>query len=772
MCRGPQGERSIPLLRQYAPTWLLQLPWLLLDGEIDALRQRTQGGTPARMLREFTAFIEALTGPEDDAPTLVLVLEDLHWSDSATLDLLSSLARRREPARLLVIGTYRPHEATRTTPILLSMIRELLAHGNCEEMPLPLLNEHAVTAYVTQQLATLPGASLSLPNLVRAINERAEGNPLFMVSVVRHLLMSRVSKGSATANPLASVLSSVPFNLEQLIEKQFAQQSLEEQRLLESASVVGLEFSTAAVAAGLAGDVAEVERRCSVLARHGLFVDAQGIRTWPDRTVTGHYRFVHALYQQVLQSRLAPGWRAQLHRRIGQRLESGFGGRASEVAVELALHFEQGQEFHRVIPYCIQAAQTAAGRFGYREVALLLDKGLDALQHLPSTPEHEQQETLLLLMQVSPFLVLEGYGSDGAFRALTRSRELCERQGNTYLLSFVYSGLAALTLMRGDLPSAHALGERALALAQQSGDPYSLVWAHLDVGETSLFRGDIAKGHEHFLQGRALGSAMSSAPETSLMEPGVMCTVLLGWSFLALGYPNQALATVREALAHARQAGHPLTLALALVNAGGVYGMCGDGHTAEQMARETLAVAREHNMPFWAAWGTTLLGGALAMQGRSQEGQRVVAEGIQAQRVVGCVAGQAGALALVAECCARDGQVEAGRTIISEAEDLMRTTGEYFWEPRLLQIKGELLLNTPGAETEAETILQQARDVARSQGAKFTELQAIISLCRLWRQQEKKETARTLLADTYQWFTEGFDTVTLREAKALLDALR
>lgn len=743
------------------------------------------------MLREFAEFIEALTGPADDAPTLVLILEDLHWSDSATLDLLSFLARRRDRARLLVIGTYRPHEMTRTMPTRLSMTRELLIHGNCEELPLSLLTEGDVATYVTQNLSILLGTSISLSDIVHAIGKRTEGNPLFMVSVVWHLLMAQAFEGSRTENMVASALSSVPSNLQHLIEKQFAQQSLEDQRLLESASVIGMEFSTAAVAAGLAGDEAEVERRCSALARQGLFLQTRGIRTWPDGTVTGHYSFVHALYQQVLLDRLAPGWRAQLHRRVGERLEASFGGHAAEIATELVQHFEQGQEFQRMIPYCMQAAQTAFDRFGYREGALLLDKGLEALQFLPSTPERDQQEMLILLMRVTPFFILEGYGSEGAFLVLTRARELCERGGNTYFLSFVYSGLAAVTLIRGDLPSAHVLGEQALALAQQGGDPFVLIWAHLDVGESSLFRGDITKGHEHFLQGRDLGAAMTVTLETPLMDPGVMCTGLLGWSFFALGYPDQALTTVCEAVDRARQARHPFSLAITLANAGAVYGMCGDGDTAERMARETLDIAREHHMPFWAAWGTTLLGAAFALQGRYLESRRVAEEGIAAQRAVGCRSGHAGVLAFVAESCAREGQAEAGLAIVAQAEDAMRTTGEYFWEPRLLQIKGDLLLQqsrvrgpesefpctqslapATSVEAEAETIFQQALDVARSQGAKLTELQATVSLCRLWRRQGKQEIAKTLLADTYQWFTEGFDTRPLREAKALLDELR
>jgi predicted ATPase len=265
LCREPGGGRLIALLHQHAPTWLVQLPTLLTASELEALQRKVQGATRERMLREMAEAIDAITAERP----LILWLEDLHWSDVSTLELLALLARRREPARLLVLGTYRPVDVIVTEHRLRTMKQELQLHGQCQELAVQLLTEEAVGAYLAVRV---PGGTYSNAPLLRLAHEiyqRTEGNPLFMVNVVDELL----AQGKLDS---AEVEVSTPATIRQMIGQQVERLSAEEQRVIEAASVAGVEFSAAAVAAGMEATVDEVEQRCAALARRGQFLQTKG----------------------------------------------------------------------------------------------------------------------------------------------------------------------------------------------------------------------------------------------------------------------------------------------------------------------------------------------------------------------------------------------------------------------------------------------------------------------------------------------------------------
>ncbi|NOT54898.1 MAG: AAA family ATPase [Deltaproteobacteria bacterium] len=261
LCREPGGERLIALLNQHAPTWLVQMPTLLNATELEAVQRKVQGATRERMLREMTEAIEAITAERP----LVLWLEDLHWSDPSTLELLALLARRREAARLLVIGTYRPVDVIISEHPLRAMKQELQLHGQCEELAMRLLTEDAVREYLAMRFSAGALLTSPLPTLAHAIHERTEGNPLFMVTVVTDLLAHGTVDGTA-------VELRTPVTIRQMIEQQLERLPPEEQRLLEVASVAGVEFSAAAVAAGGEVTLEAVEERCGACARRGQFL--------------------------------------------------------------------------------------------------------------------------------------------------------------------------------------------------------------------------------------------------------------------------------------------------------------------------------------------------------------------------------------------------------------------------------------------------------------------------------------------------------------------
>ena len=329
LCRTPGDEAVYKVLERYAPTWLVHLPWLLSEPHQDLFQKEEKEATRERMLREMAVALEALTV---QAP-LILNLEDLQWSDYSTLDLLSFLAQRRDPARLLLIATCRSLEGLESEHPLKTIIQELQLRRRCEELPLKFLTEGEVSAYLA---ARFPGSDL--PELTRVIYRRTDGNPLFMVNMVDSLLVQGLLVAMngqwQLSGEIETVEVGVPESLRRLIEQQLERLSPEEQQVLEVGSVAGMEFSAAVVAAGLEAVEEEIEERCEGLARRSQFLRSRGMREWSDGTVAPHYSFIHSMYQSVLYERVTIARRSRWHRKIGEREEAAYGSHAWEIATE------------------------------------------------------------------------------------------------------------------------------------------------------------------------------------------------------------------------------------------------------------------------------------------------------------------------------------------------------------------------------------------------------------------------------------------------------
>jgi predicted ATPase/DNA-binding winged helix-turn-helix (wHTH) protein len=398
LCREPGRESVVDLLGRHAPTWLAQMPSLVGVAEREALRQQMLGATRERMLREMAEAIEALTA---ESP-LIVVLEDLHWSDYSTLDLISYLARRREPARLMLIGTYRPVEVILNEHPLKSVKQDLRMCRQCVEIPLEYLTEEAVAEYLSLRF---PGHRLS-PDLAQLIHQRTEGNPLFMVNMMDYLLDENIiveRQGEWRLQvELAEVEMGVPENIRYLIEKQIERLSAEEQRVLEGASVVGLACSAVAIAAGLDAEIVRVEEICEELARRQQFLTPPRLVTLPDGQITPRFKFIHVLYLDALYKRIAVTRRAQIHSRIGECGEKVYGDRTWEIAAELAAHFEHGRDLNRAVKYLQLAAENAALRFATHEAVTLARRGLGLLRALPASPARDSHEHSLRMVLGTP----------------------------------------------------------------------------------------------------------------------------------------------------------------------------------------------------------------------------------------------------------------------------------------------------------------------------------------------------------------------------------
>lgn len=384
LCHGPGGPGLVAILERHAPAWLVQMPAVLRASQRDTLQTAASTSTRERMLRELAEALEIETAERP----IVLWLEDLQWSDNATLDWLAFAARRQEPARLMVIGTYRPVDMIVRSHPLKAIKQELQLHGYCEDLPLSFLPVSAVTEYLETRFGKQIG--LPLQKIARVVHQRTEGNALFMINIVdyaiAHGAITKSPHGWRLVAPIEDLANAVPANLRELIEQELEGLTPAELEELEAASVAGQTFSAALVASAVGATIETVEQHCAEWARCAFFLRASGAMEWPDGTVAGGFALLHALYQQVLYERVPAGRRVRLHKRIAESLESAYGARASEIAAELADHFERGRVLGSALRYLWHAAKNAGRRYAPHEMVKLLRKALELLKPCRTIP--------------------------------------------------------------------------------------------------------------------------------------------------------------------------------------------------------------------------------------------------------------------------------------------------------------------------------------------------------------------------------------------------
>jgi len=785
--REPRGQALVQVLRQHAPTWLAQLPGLLTDPDLDAVQRRAEGATRERMLRELVEALDVLTG---DAP-LVLLLEDLHWSDSATIDLLAMLARRREAARLLVIATYRPADVAAGAHPLPAAKQELQLHGRCEELPLDFLDVAAVGAYLARRF---PGHRFPA-QLALVLHRSTDGNPLFLINIVDDLIargqMREVDRRWGLAVAAEEVTLGAPRTLWQMVEKQAERLTADERAMLAVASVAGVEFS-AAVGAAAGIDLPEAERRCEALARRGHFLRATGAAAWPDGAVAGRYAFVHALYQNVLYAGVSIGQRVGLHLRVGGRLERGYGASTGEIAGELAMHFERGRDFERALEYLRQAGEHALRQHGYREAAGHATRALDLLATLPDADRRAAQELALHVMLATALTATRGYSVPEVERAYARARALLARLGDTPERLPVLLGVGRFYAVRADLATAREVGAQMLAMAETTHDRALLLVAHSLLGQVAFYRGEFAAALPLLERGVELYDPDQHSPVRSRafragQDLAVTCTAHAALTLWVLGHPARAVARMEQALVRARALHHPLSVTYASHFAAHLHQCRRDPPAVQALEDTAREQATEHGLSLFLGAGSIHRGWVLAERGQVEEGLAQMRQGIAVTREAGADLRMPAFLAAMAGVYEKSRRPADGLAVVGEALALAERTGQGYWTADLLRLKGALTLQgdagprrtggrpqgpaSPG-EKDAESCFLDAIAIARRQDARSLELRAATSLARLWARQGRAPEARALLGDVYAWFTEGLETPDLTEARSLVDALR
>jgi class 3 adenylate cyclase/predicted ATPase len=685
---------------------------------------------------------------------MLFVMEDLHWVDPSTLELLSLLVDQGPTARILALFTCRPDFRPPWT-----------GRAHLTQVTLTRLPRRQV-AELTGQVAhgkTLP------PEVVEQVVAKTDGVPLFVEELTKMVLESGLlqarEEGYALTGPLPPL--AIPATLHDSLMARLDRLAAVK-ALAQLGATLGREFSYEVLRAVAPWDEETLRRGLQQLVA-AEFLYQQGLP--PQAT----FRFKHALIQEAAYQSLLRSTRQRHHQHIAQVLEIRFPETAETQPELLAHHYTQAGLTEQAVHYWQRAGQRALERSANLEAVAHLTKGLELLATLPDTPERLQHE-LDMLTTLGPALTnTRGPGSPAVEQVYTRARELCHQVGEPRQLFRVLWGLWRFYNYRAELQRAGELGQQLLTLAQQVQDPALLLEAHHALWPTLFYLGELTAARGHLEQGMALYDPQQHRSHAFLYgghDPGSCCQGYTASTLWALGYPDQALKSSDKGLTLARELAHPASLAGALSSAAMLHQCRRERRAVQETAEALMALTTERGDAERLARGTILRGWALGAQGQGTAGIGQMCQGLAALRATGDELRRPQYMALLAEAYGGIGQSEEGLNVLAEALAAVEKTGGRFYEAELYRLKGELLRRQAlPNEDQAETCFRQALDVARRQQAKSLELRAAMSLARLWQRQGQRTAARDLLAPVYGWFTEGFDTADLQEAKALVEAL-
>jgi serine/threonine protein kinase/predicted ATPase len=751
------------LMRLVAPTWYVQTAPLAVQDD-DRLLADVKGASEGRRKRELSSFLDELSRLHP----IAFFLDDLHWADASTVDLIGYLAPRLTTMRVVILGTVRQTDVEVAKRPFVVLKRELQARALCRELLLPFLSRDHVAQYLSLEF---PRHDFPV-EFAELVHARTEGNPLFMTDLVRYL---RERGGIVEENgiwrvveSLERVQESVPESVRSMVLRKIDQLEDTDRKLLVAASVQGIQFDSAAVARALAIDAEHVEERLQVLDREHAFVRFIEEGEFPDGTLSLRYAFVHGLYRNALYESLRGTRRASMSRTIANALEALSGEKAAGMASLLAVLYEAARDCLRAAHYFVIAAQDSLRISAHREAVALSTRGLASLEKLPDGIARTQYELRLLATLGPALMASKGWSAPEVLQTYTRARALSMQIGDTPQLFPTLWGLWLFTVVRAELPDARVLANQLLRIAEQSSDRVIQVDARLALGTTLHWLGELKAAMEQFVDAKTYYDQQRhrSAAFMYPVDPGVLCQSHVACELWFLGYPDRAVTIARDAVSLAQDLRHPNSVAFARTFAAVVHRLRREAPQAEEHAAEVINTAREFGLAQEMTWGLMLHGWAIAEQGWVDKGIAEMQQSLAAQQRMGSEIGRPHFLALLAEALGHARRVREGLDTIEEA--LLRTDSNGLYRSELQRLKGELLLADGGeASAAAKVCFGKATDIARRQGNVSFELRAGLSLARLLEREGHLDEARSALAPVYQTFTEGFDTPDLREATAL-----
>lgn len=763
-CRAPDGGRIVDLLGRHAPTWLVQMPGLVTDENLQALHLRIQGATQGRMLRELAEAFEVLAAERP----LILVLEDMQWSDRSTTDLVAMLGARREPARVLVIVTCRQAELTKGDG-LAKVMAELSARKQALTLHLETFSETAVTDYLAQRFSN----PRFLGELASTIHGMTGGNPLFTVAVVDDLesrgMIRHVDGGWQLIAKVAEVASRRPDTVRQLIDIQIDRLSSNEQRILEAASVFGVQFPAGCVAQVLELPADDVDTLCEALASEQRFLRFVGTEPWPDETIQSLYGFVHALYRDAALARIPSATRRAWHRRVAEAMEAGYGERSEVVAGELAIHFDEARVIRKAVRYYCLAGERAMRRFGRAEALTQLNRARALLAKLPDSDDSDHAELAVLKYLGPAIIALQGTQDPLLEQTFARTAELARKLGDDRGLLAALLGRQRCHFVRGELSKVEHYEAEVAEVLERLDDPVAAAEATVVACSARLFRGQLAAARRPLTEACTVLDAAESdtarivnAPVVGLWSGHVVVLAWLG------GAPDEAMTLAGKMLSRVGVLRDPFHLVTALTITALAHMWRREPEKTLEVARRALQVAREVGSPVWQGramslhhWAATVLEPQTA-KAHFEELSSTLSGLLEAGPY-----GRTAFTPCVARVYAVAGHADRALRELDDALAFVEVSDERAWSSELHRLRGELLADVDPAE--AQRALARALEISRQQGARSFELRAELTLAKLDRGAKKRARIEELRR-VYVSFAEGFGTGDLIEAKALLDA--
>lgn len=722
MCRA---DDTLPaLLRRFAPTWLLQLPWLLSPGEHAVLQQELSGAGQDRMLREMGELLDHYTATHP----LLLVIEDLHWSDSATVRLIDHLARRRTPCRMLLVGTFRSTEVIAADHPLKPVRNELRAHRLCSEITLDPLSERDVGDYLALRL---PAGAVD-ERLVAALHAHTDGLPLFVANVLDDLLQ-REGAGMA-ARPveaaIAALQGTVPESLAGVIEKQLDRVEPALRPLLAAASVRGMVFGQQAVADALGCDPAEVSAPLARLAQSGAWIAHHALERHGDGSLQAHYTFRHSLYRQVLYQHTAAPQRAEWHHRIARSLETSARAGAPVSPAEMAMHNERGEDPASAARWYAEAAAHALGSFAPVEASQHAERGIACLLRAGGATDAGPVELSLLVSQGVAAAQRHGMASAETVAILERARHVHDRLPPGHDRACLLNGLGWVYFSRGEYAKARAQADDMIALAEASDDSVLRLCGTNLRGAAECYSGGLDEARRWLEQ--SLESATTLGPDLprgrTIVDLDTSVRVYLALTLMQQGRTGAARAQAEAALARAHSLGHPMSLALAYRCQCQIGARLGDVAYVESASRPLSGLVARHGIAQSLGPSLWYRGWVLAHEGAAEEGLRLILEGQATQTGHGMPMGCALVLGYAAQVLAMTQDAATATRRLHEARALALSLGETFDVPALALLEAELM-QAQGDSTRAAACAVAAVEAARAIHATRYEVAARLFLC-------------------------------------------
>jgi predicted ATPase len=681
---------------------------------------------------------------------VVFILEDLHWTDPTTLAFIDLLIEQTPTACVYALLTCRPE------------YQPSWSHRSyLTEVRLNRLSQSQSALMIER----VTGGKTLPSEVLQQIVERSDGVALFIEEMTKSILESGDLKEVDGHYELAGTMGpvTIPVTLRDSLMARL-DRLVAAKAVAQYAAVIGRQFAYELLRAVSPLDASTLQMEL------GRLVEAEIVyqRGLPPQA---YYFFKHTLIRDAAYQSLLRRTRQQYHQRVAQVLCTRFPEAVETEPEVVAHHFTEAGCTEQAITFWHQAGQRAIQRSANLVAIGHLTRGLEVLEAVPDTAAYVKQELQLHTTLGAVFMAAKGYAAVEVERSYIRALELCEQLGETPQLFQAMLGLWNVYLVRAELKRARDLAEQCLSLGQHLQDKTRLQQAHYALGNTLFHSGEFTAAQEHLDRAIALYTPYGYHPR-AVQNSGVVCLSYMAWTLWYLGYPDQAVQRSQEAVARAQELSHPYSLTFALDFAAWLYQYRRETDAAHQEVRAAITLAKEQAFPLWWAMGTPLEGWAHAKKGKSQEGLQQLRQGMTAFRDTGATVFWPNILALLAESYASTGQIAAGLHVLEDALTTAQQNGEHMYEAELQRLNGELLLQLSlDNATEAEACFHQALTIARRQQAKSLELRAATSLARLWHSQGKRQDAYELLAPVYNWFTEGFDTADLMDAKALLDEL-